>query len=229
MRNAVKAATRYYGIRLQDLGGNGWMIAAMRTKAPMSVETAQRLMEIIREPRPGLVGRKRPQGTSVAEVLKSAIAANELEKSGGPSAMESAAALKDNAGAQYIADTLMASLTLQRYVIPTPGTAVFVMPGASRSVAENLTHLLPLGNVGKQRSRAITETLERYFKLGEEPLQTNLGKRLIPRLTVLSLIRNLNVATERHKREGWTDEEAAALEGLVRDVVKSENRRDRAK
>jgi hypothetical protein len=229
LREAVKLASRYYGIRLQDLGASSWITAAMRKKAAMSIDTALALLEFISHPPPALVGKKRPQGTSIPSVvqqLKQSLDQNGVGLQLQPDDLER---LKGDIAAQYYAYANFAGLLMQKYQLPLPGTAVFVMPGTARLAAAKLAELLPLDHLGRQRKRDIVETLEFYFELGEKPLESELGKKLIPRLTYLSLAENLRTMADIATTEGWQDDDLKRLETWAKDVMRSEGRRGRAK
>ena len=121
----------------------------------------------------------------------------------------------------------MAALLLQKYRLPLPGTAVFAMPGTARVAAEKAAEFLPLDSIGRQRTRKIVDALERYFHLAEEPLQTEQGKELIPRLTFLSLAENLRATADYLQAEGWAEEDLSKLETWASDVSRSQQRRER--
>jgi hypothetical protein len=227
LRNAVKIACRYFGVRLQDLGSGSWIAQAMRKKAPMSVDTALALLDIIARPPRKLVGKRRPQGTSVQNVV--AQVKQKLSERGDGLRPGDVADLKDDIAAQYYGHANFAALIMQKYQLPVPGTAVFVMPGTSRLVAAQLTDLLPLGYLGKQRRRDIVETLERYFELGEKPLATDFGKELVPKLTYLSLGENLRAVADIASAEGLKADECERLGTWAKDIMRSEGRRKRAK
>ena len=226
IRKALKATVRYYGIRLQDLGPESWIAHAMRTKASMSVETALLFLAYITRPNPKLVGKKRPQGSTTKEAFERFL---ELGLGEENAPRELPAALMDDAAAQYYAWSSMAALVMQKYQTPLPGTAVFVMPGTSRLVVQKLLPFLPLGNLGRATVRRIAESLERYFELGERPLQTDLGKRLVPRLTYLSLGENLRVVADHLDADGLRDDDLKELADLANNLRRSENRRRRVK
>jgi hypothetical protein len=228
VREAMKLAARYYGIRLQDLGpGGSWITRAMRTKAPMSVETGLALHTFITHPKPGLVGKKRPQGTPTGKIMQRYITLR--QETGEELSSEAFGEVEDDVGARFMGFANMAALMLQKYRLPFPGTAVFVMPGTSRVVAQKLIALFPDGSIKKQYTRDIEEMLVRYFESGEKPLQSELGKKLIPRLTILSLAENLRDVASYLKEEGWPDEELGNLETWALDVGRSESRRQRAR
>jgi hypothetical protein len=226
VREAAKLAARYYGMRLQDLGPKGgWITSAMRTKAAMSTETALALLKLIVHPKPGLVATRRPQGTPTRDVLRRFVdIQNETGQTPPP---ESYDEVKDDVGARFMAFANMAGLLLQKYQMPIPGTAVFVMPGTSRLVARKLIEVLPEGSVKKQRLREIEDVLARYFELGERPLRAELGKELIPRLTILSLAENLSETARFLTEDGWPPDAFTELETWARDVIRSERRRRR--
>ena len=77
--------------------------------------------------------------------------------------------------------------------------------------------------------RRIAEALERYFELGERPLRTDLGKRLVPRLTYLSLGENLRVVADDLDADGLRDDGLKQLTDLANNVRRSETCRQRAK
>jgi hypothetical protein len=226
LREAVKLSARYFGIRLQDLGP-GWIAAAMRKKAPLSVEVALALLKCISGPQPQLVGKKRPQGISNKEVFERLIERGKAPEDS--PASEYFKDVKDDVGFKRYALVNFASLIMMKYQLPQPGTAVFVMPGTARLVAAKLAELLPLDGVGKQRKREIVETLGDYFELGERPLRAEMGKELVPRLTYLGLAENLSAIADFLEAEGWEDSELKQLEGWAHDVIRSEGRRKRAK
>jgi hypothetical protein len=226
LRETVKLHARYFGIRLKDLGP-GWITAAMRKKAPLSVETALALLKCITYPDSKLVGKRHPQGTSNKEVFELVIDRTKAaEGSPKPGSFED---VKDDVGFRRYGFVNFASLIMQKYQLPMPGTAVFVMPGTARIVAAKLAELLPLEGVGKQRRREIIEALGDYFELGEKPLRAELGKELVPRLTYLSLAENLAAVADYVTTEGWDDQDLKWLEDWANNVMRSEDRRKRAK
>jgi len=192
----------------------------------MPVETAEELLKVIAHPRPGLVGKRRPQGTSGRAIMERFVALRRQLGENPP--VESFADVKDDVGARFIGFGNMAALILQKYLLPYPGTAVFVMPGTSRLVVQKLIEAFPIGSIKKQRAKDIEDALVPYFELGEKPLEADHGKELIPRLTILSLIENFRDVVANRKAEGWSEEALRDLETWAKDVIGSERRRGRA-
>jgi hypothetical protein len=219
LRKTVKAATRYYGVRVKDLSAtSASLVDALRTGRPMSVATAQRLWAIVESPHPNLVGSKKPQGPSMSEVW-------EVMITGGFSSKQPPL----NAATEYFACRMLASLILQRYLCPTPGTVLFVLPGAAHNLALSLAEQLPLGAVSPKRRRDFVDVLTSYFEQAEQPLATKLGERLVPRLVVMGMINNLNLLAKLQKEYPDDDvanvfqslEEASNLEHL-REVAREQ-------
>jgi hypothetical protein len=186
VRRAVKAGARYYGIRLRDLGESGaWMADVMRSRAPMPVETAKRLMREIVSPNPDLIGKKRPQGMHL-EDLGRLMMGNELKPW----------IIKDDAAGQFFGYLAYAGLMLQPYAIPVGGTAFFVMPGASKRVAAELMARLPLGRIGRVKRKSLQDTIVEFLEPGEVALRKEENKYLIPRLTYLGIVNSLGIAAD---------------------------------
>ena len=221
----MKAMARYYGIRVQDLDaqkGPSWIAAAMRKKGTMSVETAAELVGQISVPRPDLVGKKRPQGMPADDVLQ------KLSDTEGDWDKLKALNLRNDAGLQYMGNLFFAQMLVQHYVAPAPGVSIFVMPGAARSVAEDIVMSLPLKTISQQRRRHVIESLAGYLEKSEQPLRTDLGEKLIPRLTVLGLVRRLREqATSNAADQGGAEEHAEGLLSILESMEQAEGRRDK--
>jgi hypothetical protein len=176
LRSAVRAFIRYFGIRLQDLGGkSNWLADAMRKERPISVATALRILDLMR-PTPELIGKKKPQGQPVSEVVRLL-----LDRQGDSTKLPSGAA------ADYWINFALATTTMERYVVPIPGTALFVLPGAARPAAVLLAESLPFRRLSPYRRRVLVEHLSRYFSRAEGPLRSDSGKTVATQLAVLGI------------------------------------------
>jgi hypothetical protein len=214
IRRAVKATARYYGIRIQDIGGGSLNITeAMRSGSALSVVAAAQLFAEIQRPRPELVGKKKPQGLSMDRVTELMMQYVRDPKR---------TLIPLDPTVEYFGSVFYAGLVLTRYLAPNPGSAFFVLPGAGRSIAEALTDKLQLGKISAQRRRAIVDSMAEFFELAEKPLGSELGERLIPRLTVLSLINNLEIVAAFQK---VSDEDVLGLVDTIEAVEGSEERR----
>jgi hypothetical protein len=118
-----------------------------------------------------------------------------------------------NAATEYLAYRMMASLILQRCLFPTPGTVLFILPGAAHNLSLSLVEQLPLGAMSINKRRNLVEVLTSYFEQAEQPLATELGERLVPRLVILGMISNLKLLTQLQK-EYPTEDVANILQSL---------------
>jgi hypothetical protein len=148
----------------------------------MSVAVARRLWTILESPRPDLIGSKKPQGPAMSEVWEVMVTEGFNAKRP-PS----------NAATEYLAYRMLASLIMQRYLFPTPGTVLFILPGAAHNLALSVIEQLPLGTMSSNRRRSVVEALTAYFEQAEQPLATELGEKLVPRLVVIGMINNLKL------------------------------------
>lgn len=217
MRKAVKATAKYYGIRIRDLAvPSTWIVDAMRSGRPMSVAIAQRLFEIIEQPRPDLIGKKAPQGPSMAEVWKMVV-------SGGFGRSKPTI----NPATEYLGYRMLAGFVMQRYVAPIPGTVLFVLPGAAQSLAEQIAEFLPLAPMSRQRRRNVVQSLASFLERAEWPLTTDLGEKLVPRLTVVGMLNNVTLAAELQKQ--YPDDDVLGLLKSLEEAANAERLRSVAR
>ena len=183
VRSAVKAATRYFGIRLQDLDRGGkWVTVAMRNASPLSVEIAERLFLAVQRPDKLLVRGKPAQGPSLLETQK----AIELHRND-----PAAHPLQQNPAMDYINAIFAAARVVELYARPMPGSNIFVIPGTALSLAKAIIDAivedLPPQIVGARSRRKLVERLAFYLDLSERPLRGVDGKALLPQLLKLGL------------------------------------------
>jgi hypothetical protein len=219
VRDAVHAHCRYYGIRIKDLAiekGSSWIAAAMK-KGPMTVDTAKQLAELINSPQLDRVGTKRPRGATwevLSEILK---------KSEGKINPK----YRDDPGLQHQAFGLMMHLVLANYTMCIPGSNIFVMPGGAQSVADHVVSLADRLGLSKRKREHLQAQLYSFFVDSERPLDTELGKKLVPRLTVLGIVNFLKFTNEALKVLPMTDEENSEIGSTLRKSIRAEGRRER--
>jgi hypothetical protein len=192
VRGAVRAATRYFGIAIKDLdGGASWVAAAMRKGSPLTVSVAERLFRLVQQPDEKLIGKKPPQGPSFEET-QTAIDRHSEDPENCP--------LEQTPTLAYINLMFTAARTVERYARAFPGSVLFVLPGSARSVAESpageMADAQILGQIGPSRRRKLIDFLHFYFKLGETPLRTEEGQKILGTLNSLGIVHNLKTAAE---------------------------------
>ncbi len=219
VRKAVKAAARYYGVPIKNLAPNGaWITEAMRKKAPLSLETAQRLLAAITVPPLDAVGKRRPQGRSQKQLQEELLA--HMEGGGSPSHF------KLDAAAEFLGYVSGASIHLLPYQLPAPGIGFFVMPGAARNAAEFVIACLPLGKVSRERIRAITDALTLTFEEAYVPTSDETAQRILPKLYYLALLKTMREAAEAGP---FSDHQLESMWESLRGSVRAEHRRERKK
>lgn len=215
IRKAVKAAAKYYGVRIEDLGRpSKWIIDAMRTTRPLSVAAAVRLIDAIDHIDPSLIGAKVPQGPTLEEMWSASRQAQS----------DSAVKPSLNPTIEYFGSTFLAHLILERYTAPIPGSVIFVLPGASNAVAEHLADIASAHGLAKNKRRQVFEQFAAFLKDAETPLESDLGKKLIPRLTVLRTINNLNLMVAI--QDATTHEDPFGIIERVQATITAEAARD---
>jgi hypothetical protein len=195
MRNAVWAATRYLGIRLQDLERGGtWVTAAMRKSSPMSVKTAERLFRAVHPPDEALVKGKSPQGMPMDEAW-AAIERNRETPEGSP--------LPSDPAFEYIGYMLEAQRIVNSYAHALPGSTIFVIPGTACSNATALVDSvikdLPTGAVSEKLKRGLVKHSADFFELAERPLARPDRKALLQQLYVVGLSNRFELLNEIDK------------------------------
>jgi len=190
IRCAVRAATSYFGIPIGQLGGGAsWVAAAMRGESTMTATVAVRLFRLVQQPDISLIGKKRPQGPSLAET-QLAIRDHSLDPEGCP--------LYQTPTLEYIQLIFAATRTIERYARAFPGSVLFVLPGSAQAVAESLADEINdaqiLGPIGRSRRRRIVKFLSFYFGLAEQPLRTEKGEAILGTLNAIGITNNLLTA-----------------------------------
>ena len=161
VRSAVRAASRYFGIAIKDLaGGASWVAAAMRGGSPLAASVAERLFRLVQQPDEKLVGKKPPQGPSMAE-MQTAIDLHSSDRDAHP--------LHQTPTLEYIHLIFTATRTIERYARPFPGSVFFVLPDSSQAIAESLADELAdeqlFGQIGRSRRLKLIKFLSFYFDL----------------------------------------------------------------
>lgn len=213
VRCAVRAAARYFGIAIKDLDNSeSWVSAAMRHGSAMTATVAERLFLLVQKPDWNLVGRKRPQGPSLRETQE-AIDRHSADSDAHP--------LNQTPTLEYIHLMFTATRIIERYARPFPGSAFFVLPGTAQGVAESLADELAdteiLGQIGRSRRRKLVEFLSFYFELGERPLKTEAGERILGTLNALGVAHTLQTTAQINQLfpEEKASDPTPALEALV--------------
>jgi hypothetical protein len=192
VREAVKAATRYYGIRQQDLGG--WVTAAMRKSAAMSVESAERLFLVVLLPDASLVKRKRAKGMPLLDA-ETAIKLHAEDPETNP--------LPQDPAVEYKLKMFEAERVVSEYARPMLGSTLFVIPGTSQRMAELLIESFTeeaQGLVfGEELQRRLVGHLSYYFEVAERPLKELKNKTLLDNLRKLGLLNRLDITNELRK------------------------------
>jgi hypothetical protein len=192
VRDAVTVATRYYGIRQQDLGS--WVIAAMRKSAEMSVETAERLFRSVLLPDASLVKRKRAKGMPLLDA-ETAIKLHVENPEANP--------LPKDPAVEYKLKMFEAERLVSEYARPMLGSTLFVIPGTSQRMAELLIESFTeeaQGLVfGEELQRRLVGHLSYYFEVAERPLKEIQNKPLLDNLRKLGLLNRLDITNELRK------------------------------
>ncbi|MGC2074835.1 MAG: hypothetical protein WA728_02150, partial [Xanthobacteraceae bacterium] len=192
VRDAVKAATRYYGIQQQDLGS--WVTAAMRKSVEMSVETAERLFRLVQQPDASLVKGKPAKGIPLLE-LQTAIERHREDPGNNPWPQDPAM--------DYILKMFEAAKVVNNHAKPMPGSTLFVVPGTSQRMAEELVESFvdELSNetFSEQLQRRLVDHLSFYFKVAERPLKEVENKALLDKLRTLGMLNRVDLANEAGK------------------------------
>jgi hypothetical protein len=192
VRDAVTAATRYYGIRQQDLGS--WVIAAMRKSAEMSVETAERLFRRVQQPDASLVKGKPAKGMTLLDA-QSVIKLHAEDPEANP--------LPEDPAIEYVLKMFEVARVVNYYARPMPGSTFFVLPKTSRQTAEAIVESFAeetQGLVfGDEVRRKLVEHLSFYFEVAERPLREVQNKTLLDNLGKLGLLNRFDLANELGK------------------------------
>jgi hypothetical protein len=192
VRDSVTAATRYYGIRQQDLGS--WVIAAMRRSGEMSVETAERLFLKVLLPDPSLVKGKRAKGMPLLEA-EAAIKLHVEDPATNP--------LPQDPAVEFKLKMFEAERVVSEYARPFSGSTLFVIPGTSQRMAELLiesfTEEVQDLVFGEELQRRLVAHLSYYFELAERPLKEIQNKTLLDNLRTLGLLNRLDITNELRK------------------------------
>lgn len=218
IRRAVKAAARYFGLRIGDFGP--WVETAMRAKAKLSVEIATKLYHAAQRPSVALIAKRQPKGPSLAQITPPV--RRFLED-------PVANPLPQNATAEYLNSILEAAAILSLYVQPVPGSSMFVMPGASRSLAEALVESfaeeIPKRSMSPLARQKLVLFLEHHFRIAERPLFTEHGRQLVPDLMRLGVANRREIT--RVITEQLPDQMASDVESSIAALAAAEEQRSR--
>ena len=221
IRCAVRTATSYFGMPIGRLdGGASWVDAAMRGKSTMTATVAERLFGLVQRPEISLIGKKRPQGPSLAET-QLAIDLHTADPQGCP--------LYQTPTLEYLNLIFAAARTVERYARAFPGSVLFVLPGSAQAVAESLADEINdaqiLGQIGRSRRRKLVKFLSFYFELAERPLKTEKGESILGTLNALGI--DYNAQTAARINEALPNERVSdPIPGLVA-LVEAEDQREK--
>lgn len=228
VRLAVRAFSRYWGIRIQDIGSGrkrSWIQEAMKA-GPMTIDTAWDLLREIVHPSPELVGKKRPKGMSFQRL-------NKLIAAGAKRGIDPShwgRKLYADAAMQYQSSALFALLRVLPYKFPFPGIAMFILPGTSNPVARHVTDLvMSAAGLSKQRARDLLSAMRQFLKPAEAPFAQDAWSEVVPRLHYAALSHYLRMATDLMSRFPLSDQENASIEDLFATGLRSAERRESAK
>ena len=221
LRAAAKAATRYFGIRLQDLSAS--VAAAIRSKKPMSIETAERVYQAIRRPDALLVKGKPAKGISFLDA-QTAIEKYREDPEANPLP-------KEDPIFRYMERISEAAVVVNNYARPMVGSTLFVIPGTSQRMAELLVEMFvdeAPGVLGEESQHKLVDLLSHYFKVAERPLREPENKPLLDKLSALGWLNRIDLENELSKsapREQLTDREivVAALTAAEKRRVETPN------
>ena len=189
VRDAIKAATRYYGIRLQDIGT--WATAAMRKSTPMSIETAERLFLAVYQPDASLVKEKPAKGMPRLEA-EAAIKRNAEDPEANP--------LPEDPAIEFVLKMFEAAQVINNYARPLPGSTLFVIPGTSQRMAELLVESFVeelSGQVfSEELQRKLEDHLSTYFKVAERALREIEHSTLLESLKSLGVLSRVDLTNE---------------------------------
>jgi hypothetical protein len=192
VRDAVKAATRYYGIRVQDLDKeSNWVTTAMRKSTEMSTETAERLFRRVQQPDAALVKAKPAKGMSLREA-QAVIERFKEDPEANP--------LPQDPTLDYILKMFEAARVVNNYARPFPGSTLFVTPGTSQRMAELLVESfveeIPGRVFSEELRNLLVGHLSFYFRLAERPLRDVQNKALLDNLNVVGQVNRFLVTTQ---------------------------------
>ena len=189
VRDAVTAATHYYGMRQQDLGS--WVIGAMRKSAAMSVEIAERLFCLVLLPDASLVKRKRAKGMSLLDA-ETVIKLHVEDSATNP--------LPQDPAVEYKLKMFEAERVVSEYARPCLGSTLFVIPGTSQRMAELLIESFTEEAqdlvFGEELQRRLVSHLSYYFEVAERPLKEIQNKTLLDNLRILGLLNRLDITNQ---------------------------------
>jgi hypothetical protein len=148
----------------------------------MTATVAERLFGLVQKPDLSLIGKKSPQGPSLAETQR-AIDLHTADPEGCP--------LYQTPTLEYLNLIFAATRTIERYARAFPGSVLFVLPGSAQAVAESLADEINdsqiLGQIGRSRRRKFVKFLSFYFELAERPLKTEKGESILGILNTLGI------------------------------------------
>ena len=211
LKVAAKAAARYYGIRHQDLSSS--VAAAIRSNEPMSVETAEEVYRVVQRPDPSLVKRKPAKGMSF-EDAQIALEQYNADPAAHPLP-------KNDPIFDYVNRMFEAAVVVNNYARPMPGSTLFMLPGTSQRMAEQLVESFvddAPGVLGVESQHKLVDLLSHYFKVAERPLREAANKPLLDSLIALGWLNRIDLENElsRHfPREGLSDRDLVT-EALTR-------------
>jgi hypothetical protein len=155
----------------------------------MTATVAERLFGLVQKPDLSLIGKKPPQGPSLAETQR-AIDLHTADSEGCP--------LYQTPTLEYLNLIFAATRTIERYARAFPGSVLFVLPGSAQAVAESLADEINdsqiLGPIGRSRRRKLVKFLSFYFELAEQPLKTEKGESILGTLNTLGIDYNAQTA-----------------------------------
>jgi hypothetical protein len=219
IRRAVKAAARYFGMRIGDFGN--WVETAMRTKTKLSLDVATELFRAVQPPSVVSVAKKQPQGPSLADTLLAVHLFIE-DPIANP--------LPDSPTAEYLKAVFEAAAILNLYRAPLPGSAMFVLPGLSQSLAAQLVDSfaeeLERGAMSLETRTKLVRFVEHHFKIAERPLYTEQGRQLLPQLMTLGVANRRELT--RIITEQFPDAMSPDIESSVATLEVAEQRRSDA-
>jgi hypothetical protein len=206
LKAAAKAATRYYGIRQQDLGAS--IALAIRSRKPMSVKSAEQMYQACQQPQARLVKRKPAKGMSMIDA-QAALEKYKEDPEANP--------LPKDPIFEYMERMYKAAVVVNNYARPQPGSTLFVIPGTSQRLAELLVESFveeAPGVLGAESQHALVDLLSHYFKVAERPLRETANKHLLDKLIALGWLNRIDLTNELSKsvpREQLSDRELVVV------------------
>jgi len=218
VRRAVKAAARYFGLRVGDFGP--WVTTPMRSASQMSLDTAVKLFRHVQQPSAGLAAKKRPRGPSLVEMAP-AVLRFRHDPIANP--------LPQNATTDYLDSIFEAAAVINLYTDPCPGSTMFVMPGTSLSLAQSLVESfaeeIPKRSRTSDAHQKLVLFLAHHFRVAERPLFTDRGRELVPQLMRLGVANRREIT--RMITEQFPDQVASDIESSIAALTAAEEQRSK--